>query len=394
MKKEQLLKAIKGHRLYKLYHSPTDEIPRGDLEGKVNPSGQATERLFDLKRRLKNAVKVTTNFPQKLVRDNDELQQLIQTAIVTLYADTDGQIQNADFRRFFDPLAGMTEGLISTMHEDDPEAMQDLRRMKVECKHKAFMQQLKKLVESDNADPTALGKALSSMLTHVWILGEKSGGVNESLVSKLTSMVESLKDQQHKQVLATVRSWGLFEKDAGMAPVKQDGSLPTNQSKKLKGLDDKDDDTDTTTPGQPTGEDRWKGDADGKGEESEVTPPLLIRAPGNPKNVKVGAVDDEDEIEPNKLPDDDKPSKIDGKPLKPNTDKYPAIEEVELRVTEETAVKVKYEIRYGGKAIGEASLNRCSRLAQIRGKLENGQQFNAESPTHARIVVGRLLASA
>lgn len=391
MKKEQLLKAIKGHRLYKLYHSPTKEIPRGDLEGEVNPSGQATERLFDLKRRLKNAVKVTTDFPHKLVRDNDEMQQLIQTAIVTLYADTDGQIGNADFRRFFDPLAGMVEGILSAMHSDDPAAMQDLRRMKIEWRNKAFMRQLKRMVESNNADAKALGKALSSMLTHVWIMGEKTGAVNESLVTKLTSMLESLNGQQfNKGVLATVRAWGLFEADAGMAPVTIDQKVPTSQSKKLSGLDATNDDSDTTTAGQPTGEKRWKGDKDGEGAESKVTPPQLVRAPGNPKDGPVG----DEEIKPNKLPHDAQPSTIDGRPLKPDTSKYPATESIELCITEETAAKVCYEILHEGKKVGEASINRHSRVRRVRGKLESGSEFTAKSPAHARMVVRRLLVSA
>jgi hypothetical protein len=394
MNKEQLLKAIKGHRLYKLYHSPTKEIPRDDLQGEVNPSGQATSRLFDLKRRLKDVVKRTTDFPHSLVRDNDELQQLVQTAIVTLYADGDGRIDNADFRRFFDPLAGMVEGIIAAMNADDPAAMQDMRLMKVECKHKAFMQQLKKLCESDKADGARLGKALSSMLTHVFILGEKTGGVNESLVSRLTSMVESLKDPAKAgEVLAQVRSWGLFEQDKGMAPVKVAQGMPKSQDKKQAGLDATNKDVSTTAKGQPTGEDRWKGDKDGKGKKAELKPNLLTQAPGNPEDEAAGK--GADEIEPNQLPKDNVPASIDGQPNKPNTKNYPATKEaVELKITEETAVRVKYAIVVGGKQIGEATLNRRSRLGKLRGKLEDAREFEATSPAHARRVVGKLLATA
>lgn len=394
MNKEQLLKAIKGHRLYKLYHSPTKEIPRDDLQGEVNPSGQATSRLFDLKRRLKDIVKLQTDFPHRLVRDNDELQQLIQAAIYTLYSEGDGRIDNADFRRFFDPLAGMVEGIIAAMNADDPAAMQDMRLMKVECKHKAFMQQLKKLCETEKPDGSRLGKALSSMLTHVFILGEKTGGVNEGLVSCLTGMVESLKDpKKATEILSQVKSWGLFETEKGMAPVKVGQPMPKSQDSKQSGLDSSDSGACVTTKGQPAGEDRWAGDKDGKGKKAELKPNLLTQAPGNPEDEAAGK--GADEIEPNKLPDDSKPATIDGQPLKPNTKNYPATKEaVELKITEETAVRVKYAIMAGGKKIGEATLNRRSRLGKLKGKLEGERVFEAKSPAHARVVVGRLLATA
>ena len=477
MNKEQLLKAIKGHRLYKLYHSPTNEIPREDLEGEVNPSGQATARLFDLKRRLKDIVKRQTDFPHKLVRDNDELQQLIQSVIVTFYSDGDGNVDNKDFKKFFEPLAGTVEGLIAAMSADDPAAMQDMRLMKVECKHKAFMQQLKKLVESESNDAPKLGKALASMLTHVFILGEKAGGVNDALVSRLTGMVESLKSPASVGgVLAQVKAWGLFEGDKftlfinstdnpdtdsgrgkgkgksrkvfdsekeavayakkiqnsrefgehtlaeirmpdgswkhiapngrvfdgkatesvqegekGMAPVTST-PMPKNQDKKLTGLDAKNKDSSTTAKGQPTGDERWDGKKDGKGKKAKLNPGGLVQAPGNPEDV---SDEGDDEIEPNELPKDNVPTSIDGQPNKPNSKVTPATKEsVELKITEDTATKVKYAIMAGGRKIGEAVLNRFSRKGRIKGKLEDERQFEAASPAQARRMVGQLLATA
>jgi len=474
MNKEQLLKAIKGHRLYKLYHSPTNEIPREELQGEVNPSGEATARLFDLKRRLRDIVKRQTDFPHKLVRDNDELQQLIQSVIVTLYSEGDGRVDNAGFKKFFDPLAGMTEGLIASMHSDDPAMMQDMRLMKVECKHKAFMQQLKKIVESKSVNVTKLGKALSSMLTHVFILGERTGGVNESLVSRLTGMVESLKDVENSpNVIAQVKAWGLFEagekvtlhidsadnpdaprgrgkgksrkvfdseeaavtyarriqdsrefgehtlidmelsggewkhvapngrvftgrsvesvqeNSKGMAPVTST-PMPKSQDKKLSGLDSKSKDVDTTTKGQPTGDETWDGKKDGKGAKADEKPNLLTQAPGNPEDGEEG---EDAEQEVGGL-DKGLPKAIDGQKLEPDDKKLPATKEsVELKIVSESAAKVKYAIMAGGKQIGEATLNRLSRLGKLKGKLDGEKVFEARSPTHARQVVRQLLTA-
>lgn len=391
MTKEQLLKAIKGHRLYKLYHSPTKEISREDLQGTVNPHGEATERLFDLKRRLKDAVKRQTDFPPNLVRDNDELQQLIQTALVTLYAAGDGRIDNADFRRVFDPLAGMVEGMLAAMSCDDPNAAAELRRMTIECKHKAFMQQLRKLTEAGEPDAAALGKALSSMLTHVWIRAEKSGRVNEGLVKKLTGLVASLEDVAHAPaVLAEVRSWGLFEADV-MNPIVTAQTLSPNSDKGLSGLPSKDDGACVSPKGYPAGDKRWDGK---KAADVRKGTPELFGLTAAPVGGEQTDDAEEKEIEPNKLPDDAKPSKIDGQALAPDIKKNPATKEsVELQISEETPVKVKYVVLLGGRQIGEATLNRRSRSCRIKGTISD-RAFEATSPAHARQVVRQLLATA
>ena len=104
--KEEVLKSIKGSALYKELHAPTNEIDRADIEDGVNVSGQATDRLMSLKGMLRMETSRETDYPKELIRKADELREMIQSAIVTLYADSeDGSISNADFKKFFDPLA-------------------------------------------------------------------------------------------------------------------------------------------------------------------------------------------------------------------------------------------------------------------------------------------------
>lgn len=384
--KAEMLKAIKAHRLYKEYNSPTQEIPRDEITQQINPSGEATSRLLDLKRRLRVAVMRHTDFSPEIVRDNDELQQLIQSAIVVLYADGDGQIPPADFKALFSPLAGMVEGMLAQMQSDDPNKMADLRSFKHECVSKAFYKQLKKLIEQHtvtSADGYTLGKALSSMLTHLFIEGEKRGKVNRKLVDDINGMLKTLSESASPEIvrglLLEVRGWRFIESEK--LPDLDSEQLAKEKKMPVKGLQKGKGDSDVTGSGQPTGEDRWDGAKDGKGEKSKATPPALVQAPGNPKDDKEG------KEEPQDVGGLDKglPKKIDGQPLEPKK------ENVELRIVRDTSVVVEYEIRVKGKKVGEAKLNRMGRTGTIRGKVLEKHVIEAPSAFQLRIAASKVL---
>lgn len=371
--KQDVLKSIKAHRLYKDYYSPTKEIPRTELEGEVNPTGQALERLLDLKRRLKVATTRQTDFPPALVRDGDEIQQQIQTVIVTLLQEGDGQIDNATFQKYFEPLAGMVEGYLSTLHQDDPGLMMDLRSMKRECVTKAFYRTLRKLIESGVTESKKghfeLAKALSSLNTHVFIQAEKTGRLNKKLIEHITSLLDQLSEKatdgcyNYADELKAVRGWKLVEEKV-----------------------------DTTTPGQPTGEKRWKGDTCGAGAKADVRPNELLCAPGNPK-------DDTEGTEPaqknSKKMDGGIKTAVDGKKTnKPGEKPVPKQEQVELEITEETPVKICYVVKAGGQPVGEATFNRRSKKGTILATLEwagKKQKVDAVGPFWLRVAIAEKL---
>ncbi len=357
MTKAELAKQIKASRLYKLYNKPTNEISREAPEG-VNASGQATDRMMQLQRTIKQATMRETDFPPELRNDADELRELIQTGIVTLFADSeDGEIAPADFKTIFTPLAGMTEGLCTLLSFDDPDKMMSLRSMRTECADKAFYRQLKKTLHESSIKANhgrermfAFGKALSSFGTHLFIKAEKGGHLPTGLVEEVGEIVSALNTKAARGVfdfadeVDRVKAWGLVE-GAGMAPVKNDG-MPKDRSSQPSGLNKKDKGANVSPAGEPEGEDRWRGDKDGKGQKADVTPPQLTRGPGNPKNVPDG----KDAKQDGKWMDGKLKTTVDGVPT--NT---PAKESVEflVRVPERRGC-LEWNIRVGDKIIGEA----------------------------------------
>lgn len=366
MTKKELAGKIKGSRLYKLYHNPTDEISRDAPEG-VNATGQATDRMMELQRMVKCATVRETDFPPELRNDADELRELVQTGIVTLFSDSeDGEISPADFKTVFAPLAGMTEGMLAALNYDDPDKMMSLRSMKAECAGKAFYKQLKRtLLESSTLSGTfgavgkermfRFGKALSSFGTHLFIKAEKGGHLPTGLVEEVGELIGSLNRKaargvfEFEEEVGKVRSWGLVE-DA-MSPVTRSRPVPSNRTKGAPGLPS----GTRSTAKHPPGSARVKGPADdrtgykpGGGQRSEVVPPQLDQSPGNPPNLKP-----EDGPEPRQKGDwmdGGARSTIDGQ--KTNR---PANESVEflVRIPEKVGC-MEWNIRLGDKVIGEA----------------------------------------
>jgi hypothetical protein len=385
-KKSEVLKAIKAHRLYKDYHSPTNEIPRGEITQEINPSGEATSRLFDLKRRLKQAVMKQTDFPPDVVKDNDEMQQLIQTAIVAIYADEDGRVSPTDFRKLFNPLAGMVEGLLARMNSDDANAMMDLRSFKQECVNKAFYKQLKKLMEKRSIateDGYTLGKALSSMLTHVFIDGEKRGKLNEQLVDKINGMIRDLREMSGpavvRDVLLEVRGWRFVESDK--LPDLKSETLASEKKMSFTGT--------VKGSGKPDHKviDDWDGSSDGKGAKAKVKPNGLIQAPGNPEDTPDGKVPEQK----GEWMDGKTAKKIDGQELSPDEKEVPAKKEnVEVRIVKDTPVLVEYDIVAGGKKVGSAKLNRMGKSGMIRGEVLE-HSIEADSAFKLRLVASKIL---
>jgi hypothetical protein len=330
--KQELLDQIKTGRLHKLYFKPSDVIPRQDIKQEVNPTGEATDRLMDLQRRVKSTTMRETDWPQELRKDSDELCALIQSVLVRLYADSkDGTISNADFKEYFTPLAGMVEGLCAALSVDDPGKMMTLRSMHQECAGKPFWRQLKKvLAESaqstcDRARFFQLAKAVSSFNTHLFIGAEHGGHLPTGLVEEVSQIALSLNDKakrgtwEYGDELQQIRGWELIEEKQG---------------------------PDTTVAGMPDGEERWKGEKDGKGEKAELKPPQLIQAPGNPKDVKAG--EQELEQDEGKM-EKGMPAKIDGKPTEPK------VESVKFVVRSPKNVSfLEWNIHCGKKIIGEA----------------------------------------
>lgn len=355
MTKAELAKQIKASRLYKLYHNPTDEIDRSAPEG-VNASGQATDRMMQLQRAIKDASKRETDFPPELRSDADELRELIQTGIVTLFADSeDGEITPADFKTVFNPLAGMTEGMLTALSFDDPDKMMSLRSMRTECADKAFYRQLRKTLHEASIGSNhgrermfAFGKALSSFGTHLFIKAEKGGHLPTGLVEEVGEIVSSLNRKASRGTyefadeVRRVRGWGLVE-GAGMSPVKGD-RMPANQTSAAPGLSKKgkgdvkgpsDDDTDYKPGG---------------GAKADVAPPQLDQSPGNPKDVPAG----KDAKQDGKWMDGKLKTTIDGVPSE-EPPKQPKTEAVEflVRIPEHPG-RMEWNIRTGGKVIGEA----------------------------------------
>ena len=353
MTKAELVAKIRASRLFKLYNNPTNEVLRDAPEG-VNATGQATDRMMELQRLIKQATMRETDFPPELRNDADELRELIQTGIVTLFADSDdGEISPADFKKVFTPLVAMTEGMLSALSYDDPDKMMSLRSMKAECVNKAFYRQLKKsLFESSVLSSTeyavgrdrmfALGKALSSFSTHLFIKAEKGGHLPTGLVNEVNAIVESLSNKAARGVfefageIEKVRAWGLVEGAAGsknMAEAakkkstkKDDGIVTT---KKVKGP------SDDKTSYKPGG-----------GEKSDVTPPQLDQSPGNPKDVRPGK-----DVKQNG-------EGMDGG-LKTTIDKEPTTTPTKEAVEFLTRIpknhgRMEWNIRLGDKLIGEA----------------------------------------
>lgn len=320
-----LVSKIKGCRLYKLYHNPTNEISREATDG-VNASGQATDRMMALQRTIKQATMRETDFPPELRNDADELRELIQTGLVTLFANAeDGDITNAEFKKVFAPLAGMTEGMLTALNFDDPDKMMSLRSMKAECSNKAFYRQLKKTLHEEATGRErmfAFGKALSSFGTHLFISAEKGGHLPTGLVEEVNEIVASLSAKASRGAfdfadeVARVRAWGLVE-----GVVTRD---------KVKGP--KNDDTNYKPGG---------------GEKADVTPPQLDQSPGNPKDVKPGK---EPKQKDGKKMDGGLKNTIDGEPS--NT---PTKEHVEFLVRiPKTSGQMEWNVRCGGTRIGEA----------------------------------------
>lgn len=349
MTKSELAKAIKASRLHKLYHSPTGEVSREAPAG-VNATGQATDRLMALQRSIKVATARETDFPPELRNDADELRELIQTGIVTLFADSeDGEISPADFKTIFDPLAGMAEGLLAALHHDDPQKMVSLRSMKAECADKAFYRQLRRSLHeqaSGRERMFALGKALASFSTHLFIQAEKGGHLPTGLVEEVGGIIDALNQKAARGVFdfhdeaASVRAWGLVEG----APMPSDKMIKhaepaPPQLKKSPG---------GPTSGKP-GKDASETDYKAAKADAEVVPPGLDQAPGNPKDTKVTK----------------EPGQEGGgyAGLKPEVDgekteeppRQPKVEAVEflVRIPEKPG-QMEWNIRCGGKRIGEA----------------------------------------
>lgn len=308
MTKKELVTQIKGSRLYKLYHNPTNEISRDAPEG-VNATGQATDRMMQLQRAIKNATMRETDFPPELRNDADELRELIQTGIVTLFQDSEtGDITPADFKVLFTPLVGMTEGMLAALNYDDPDRMMNLRLVRTECADKAFYRQLRKSLHEGAEGRRAmfaLGKALSSFGTHLFIRAEKAGHLPTSLVEEVQSIVDALNKKaargefEFSAELDRVRGWGLVEQSglpskkpartSVMEPVKVGQQMPASQSRQPSGLKK----GTRSTAKHPPGSAEVSGPGDdqtsykpGGGQKSAVTPPQLAQSPGNPKNLK------------------------------------------------------------------------------------------------------------
>jgi hypothetical protein len=333
--KQELLDEIKSGRLHKLYFKPNDTIPRQDIEQEVNATGEATDRLMDLQKRIKEFTMRETDWPQELRKDADELRSVVQSSIVRLYADSkDGTISNADFKEYFTPLAGMTEGLIAALSVDDPDRMMTLRSMREECRAKPFWRQLRKVIiesrdkgASDRTRFFQLAKAINSFNTHLFIGAEHGGHLPTGLVEDVSSIVDSLNKKASRGVwdysseLGQIEGWDLVEGKAAGKP-------------------------DTTTPGMPDGDERWEGDKDGKGAKAETTPPQLVRAPGNPKDEPEG----EQELEQDEGGmEKGMPSKIDGKPAEPKVESVQFL----VRIPKSPSF-MEWNIHCGKKIIGEA----------------------------------------
>jgi len=352
MTRSELVKKIKACRLYDAYHNPTDEIDRGKPEG-VNATGQATDRMFALKRLIKVATTRETDFPPELRNDADELRELIQTGVVTLFAEADdGTITAEAFLEVFKPLAGMTEGMLTALNHDDPEKMMSLRSMKTECADKAFYRQLRKSLREDASgreNMFAFGKALSSFGTHLFINAEKGGHLPTGLVEEVNDLVSALNkkasrgDFSFEAVLDQVRAWGLVE-GAGMAPAKS-GGMPSNSSKQFSGLAKGGRKTPDHQPGTAQTKGPSDDDTDYKasgGQKSKVTPPQLDQSPGNPDDV----ADGKDAKQDGKWMDGGVSNTIDG--VKSN------IVEFTVRVPKNRGM-MEWNIRVGGRLVGEAS---------------------------------------
>ena len=334
MTKTELAGKIKGSRLYKLYHNPTDEISRDAPEG-VNATGQATDRMMELQRMVKCATMRETDFPPELRNDADELRELIQTGIVTLFSDSeDGEISPVDFKTVFAPLVGMTEGMLSALNYDDPDKMMSLRSMKTECADKAFYRQLKRSLHEaaeGRERMFALGKAISSFGTHLFIKAEKGGHLPTGLVEEVQQLVGSLSRKaacgvfEFELELERVRAWELVE----AAKKKDEKGIVTRT--KVKGP------SDDKTAYKPGG-----------GQRSAVAPPQLSQSPGNPKDVR--PPDGPEPRQKGGWMDGGAKSTIDGQ--KSNK---PVNESVEflVRIPKRTGC-MEWNIRVGDKVIGEA----------------------------------------
>lgn len=370
MTRAELAEKIRASRLYKLYNKPTNEISRDAPEG-VNATGQATDRMMELQRMIKCATVRETDFPPELRNDADELRELIQTGIVTLFADSDdGEISPADFKKVFTPLVNMTEGMLAALSYDDPDKMMSLRSMKAECASKAFFRQLKRSLHEaaeGRGRMFALGKALSSFGTHLFIKAEKGGHLPTGLVEEVQDLVGALSRKASRGVfefedeLERVRAWDLVEQSglpskkpartSVMEPAKVGRPMPSNQSGGAPGLPSKT----RSTAKHPPGSAEVKGPADdetsykpGGGQRSEVAPPQLDQSPGNPKDVK---------------PAEGPEPKQDGKGmdggLKTTIDKEstatPKKEAVEfLTRIPKNPGRMEWNIRVGDKLLGEA----------------------------------------
>ena len=341
MTKTELVGKIKGSRLYKLYHNPTNEISRDAPEG-VNATGQATDRMMELQRMVKCATMRETDFPPELRNDADELRELIQTGIVTLFSDSeDGEISPADFKKVFTPLADMTEGMLSALNYDDPDKMMSLRSMKAECAGKAFYKQLKRTLFESGPLCTLgavgkermfrFGKALSSFSTHLFIKAEKGGHLPTGLVEEVGELIGSLNKKaargvfEFEEEVERVRTWGLVE----AAKKKDEKGIVTRT--KVKGP------SDDKTAYKPGG-----------GQRSAVAPPQLSQSPGNPKDVR--PPDGPEPRQKGGWMDGGAKSTIDGQ--KSNK---PVNESVEflVRIPKRTGC-MEWNIRVGDKVIGEA----------------------------------------
>ncbi len=220
--KTLVMKEIKDSQVYDLYKDGTNEIDRGPIETEVNSTGESLKRFNELSIILKGVLAGAgiNKLPAGTESDANAIMNLINKACASCLAE-DGEIKPEDFKKFHDVLASMTEGFIIAVRSGSFTKRREAHDLVQESAGKAFHKQLKKIVEDKKTKgldvAINLGKALASMLTHVFIESSIDRHFKANLAAQLIKMLESVSKKLAKgqtnvtEEIEVVKTWSLTE---------------------------------------------------------------------------------------------------------------------------------------------------------------------------------------
>lgn len=216
--KKAVLDEIKDSKVYKVWYLKDDTDY--SIEAEVGFGSQAIGKFHELQLKLRKST--TTDLPKCVINDATTIHEMINKAVSACLID-DGEITEEGYKKFIDPLAGMVNGIcvaICSGEALDKREITDLLANE-HLISKAFHKQLRELVESSKTKGmktmVALGKALSSFNTHLFIMAEKDNFLNTNMSKQLLEMQQSLLQKLAKgrtdcsEELKVIRNWNLTE---------------------------------------------------------------------------------------------------------------------------------------------------------------------------------------